>query len=379
MNSIDTLESFATRLRRHMSSSIEAAAFNDLALELFALQFEHNPAYRRFCRGRRVSPAGIPRWEQIPAIPARAFKEGELSCLPAEERSVVFFSSGTTEHLPSRHFHNHESLQIYETSLLRCFRVHLLQDASNNSALRALALTPTSAHAPHSSLVHMFETLQHHLGLARFSFTGTTTEDGVWELDRQETIELLQAAVLANEPVMLLGTAFSFVHLLDHMARRNLAMRLPAGSRVMETGGYKGRSRVLSKPELHSFIASRLGIELSHIVCEYGMSELSSQAYDRVSWSQNQPVRDALFGDAVGEETCRFRFPSWVRVQIVSPETGREVLEGQTGLIRVLDLANVYSVMAIQTEDLAVRRTDGFELIGRADLAEVRGCSLMSA
>jgi hypothetical protein len=378
MNSIGALESFAARLRRAMSGSIAALAFNDLALELFALQFEHNSLYRSFCQGRQLSPAGLRRWEQIPAIPTQAFKEWELSCLPAEERSVVFLSSGTTEHQPSRHFHSHRSLEIYEASLLGWFGVHLLPNDPKNFSLRALALTPSPAQAPHSSLVHMFETVQRRLGFAKFSFTGAKTEEGIWVIDCQAMIALLQEAVLAKEPVMLLGTAFSFVHLLDHMAQRNLALRLPAGSRVMETGGYKGRSRALSKPELHSFIASEFGIPRSCIVCEYGMSELSSQAYDRVCWSPSQPGRKPLFADVSHQEARCFRFPSWVRVQIVSPESGQPVTEAQTGLIRVFDLANVYSVMAVQTDDLAVRRGDGFELIGRAELAEARGCSLMA-
>jgi hypothetical protein len=131
----------------------------------------------------------------------------------------------------------------------------------------------------------------------------------------------------------------------------------------METGGYKGRSRELPKSELHAMMREWLGVTEGQILCEYGMSELSSQAYD----------------GAVGEASRGvFYFPPWARAQIVSPETGREVSEGETGLVRIFDLANVYSVMAIQTEDLGVRRGDGFELLGRAAMAEARGCSLAS-
>ena len=144
--------------------------------------------------------------------------------------------------------------------------------------------------------------------------------------------------------------------------------RLPAGSRVMETGGYKGRSRAIPKTELHSLITKRFGVSAAQIVCEYGMSELSSQAYDA-------EVRDEK-GEARGSERI-FRLPLWARFQVVSPETGKEVAEGATGLLRIFDLANVYSVLAIQTEDLAVRRGDGFELLGRAERSEPRGCSLM--
>jgi hypothetical protein len=137
----------------------------------------------------------------------------------------------------------------------------------------------------------------------------------------------------------------------------------------METGGYKGRSRTLPKAGLHELIRTWLGVPSSHIVCEYGMSELSSQAYD------SEPQSAAC---GIRKEQRVFRFPPWARVQIISPETGREVCDGVTGLLRVFDLANVYSVLAVQTEDLAVRQGDGFELIGRAQSAEPRGCSLMT-
>jgi hypothetical protein len=136
----------------------------------------------------------------------------------------------------------------------------------------------------------------------------------------------------------------------------------------METGGYKNRSRVLPKAELHALITEWLGVPRKNIICEYGMSELSSQAYDSAA-SVETGKPDIL---------RYFQFPPWARVQIISPETGREVADGETGLIRIFDLANVFSVAAIQTEDLAVRHGDGFDLIGRAQLAEPRGCSLMN-
>ena len=173
----------------------------------------------------------------------------------------------------------------------------------------------------------------------------------------------------------MLGTAFSFVHLLDHLAKQDLRFELPPGSCALETGGYKGRSRSMPKAALHSLIAERFGVPRGQTVCEYGMSELSSQAYD----AQLAPSLLAHRAPHFTLDASRsFHFPPWARVQIVSPETGREVGEGETGLIRVVDLANVYSVMAIQTEDLGVRRGEGFALAGRAVLAEPRGCSLMA-
>ncbi len=136
----------------------------------------------------------------------------------------------------------------------------------------------------------------------------------------------------------------------------------------METGGYKNRSRSMPKTELHSLITKFLGVPAENIICEYGMSELSSQAYDSIQSSKFK----------VQNSERQFHFPPWARVQIISPETGREVADGETGLIRIFDLANMFSVAAIQTEDLGIRRGDGFELIGRAQLAKPRGCSLMT-
>src|SRR5437870_1007108 len=115
-------EEFTERLRDFIGScGTEGGAagqrvFDRLALELFALQFEHNPVYRKFCEARRAFPQAIEHWSQIPAVPTTAFKELDLSCLPVQERTFAFYSSGTTEQQPSRHFHNAESLAVYEAS-----------------------------------------------------------------------------------------------------------------------------------------------------------------------------------------------------------------------------------------------------------------------
>ncbi len=202
----------------------------------------------------------------------------------------------------------------------------------------------------------MFETVRQRLGAPESAFAGQMAGDGTWLLD----FDALAAPERAENSTLILGTAFSFVHLLDFLMEKNRRLQLPPGSRVMETGGYKNRSRTLPKSELHSLIREFLGVPSENIICEYGMSELSSQAYD-------------------SQGPGRFHFPPWARMQIVSPETGREVANGEAGLIRIFDLANVFSVAAIQTEDLAVRQGGGFALLGRAPLAESRGCSLMAA
>jgi hypothetical protein len=418
------LSNFAARLRELISnrqSAIGNSQFSELALELFALQFKHNSAYRKICEARKLTPQSVGHWTQIPAVPTAAFKELELTSLAPDERAAVFHSSGTTEQKPSRHFHCAESLVVYETSLWTWFEQNVLWSADGSSAgvgVQALAcasaadklklelqrgravpiplfLTPPPASVPHSSLVHMFETVQAKLGGARTvavcqdpasrsSFFGKLDSDGAWTLDFGAVMNALSPIrqTPSARPLLLLGTAFSFVHLLDYLVERDLRVELPAGSRVMETGGYKNRSRSMPKAELHALITDRLGVPRENILCEYGMSELSSQAYATGAPASSRRVPANVANELAGRMPAlqdNFHFPPWARAQIISPETGREVAEGEPGIIRILDLVNVFSVAAIQTEDLGIRRGDGFELIGRAQLAEPRGCSLMTA
>lgn len=362
------LSQFAARLRGLIAlpdsgynGQPSSERFDSLALELFALQYEHNSAYRKICDSRRMTPKVVEHWTQIPFVPTAAFKELELSSIPPHERIAVFHSSGTTEQKPSQHFHSAESLSLYEASLWQWFGVHF------RGGNQFVFLAPKPGTAPRSSLVHMFETIQTR-SEAGGEFYGDITGDGAWTIDFEAVVRVFNSPCSSGKPLTILGTAFSFVHLLDYLAENNLRFTLPPGSRIMETGGYKNRSRIMPKTELHALISQHLGVPRQQIICEYGMSELSSQAYDSEFHSPSSILHPRTF-----------HFPPWARAQIISPETSQEVPDGKPGLIRIFDLANVFSVAAVQTEDLGICFGEHFELIGRAQLAEPRGCSLMSA
>jgi hypothetical protein len=345
----NTFLEFTTRLREMIARkplSLHPNEFNDLALALFRLQFVQNLPYQRYCKSQAITPDNITTWTQIPAIPIHAFKEFDLTCLPPDSRTTVFHSSGTTAQNPSRHFHSRESLSLYEASLLAWFA-----SSVQAAPTRMFFLTPPPEQAPHSSLIHMFGALKKACSVTDSNFLGHMDPNETWKIDFHKLSSMQQS----DTPVILFGTAFNFIHLLDFLGQNRSP--LPPGSMIFETGGYKGRSREIPKSELHAQLKTRFGI--NKIISEYGMCELSSQAYETGSGL--------------------FQFPPWAHAQIVSPETGREASDGETGLLRLYDLANVYSVMAIQTEDMAVRRGEGFELLGRAAQAEARGCSLMSA
>src|SRR5277367_3588177 len=147
------LSNFAARLRESIWFNFQGEDFEALALELFGLQFKHNSAYRKICEARGLTPKVVGHWTQIPFVPTAAFKELELTSLAPDERTAVFYSSGTTERKPSRHFHNAESLAVYEASLWKWFQFHF------GRAGELVFLTPNPGAAPCSSLVHMFETI----------------------------------------------------------------------------------------------------------------------------------------------------------------------------------------------------------------------------
>jgi hypothetical protein len=350
------------------SLSSEPAAgserFEALAARCFGFQYATVAPYRAYCDALERTPRNVTRWQDIPVVSTRAFKEWEFTSLPVGQRRWVFHSSGTTGEARSRHYHDEHSLALYEASLLKWFAMHFRAEASAGASPAFICLVPRADTVPHSSLAHMFAAVAKAYGCGEPAWCAAVEADGSWALLTETAMEGLARAQATGRPTVVLGTAFSFVHLLDGLAAHRARFVLPPSSAILETGGYKGRSRELPKVQLHEGIAAALGLPAGVIVCEYGMSELSSQAYDRVA------------GPAAGAARC-FRFPPWARPLVVNPETGQEVPDGAVGVLRVFDLANLRSVLAVETEDLARRCGRGFELLGRTAMAERRGCSLM--
>lgn len=349
---------------RGVEGDLAPGEFERLALRVFRWQYEANPVYRRFAAGRDRTLETVRSWTDVPAVPATAFKHLPLLSAPDGRVQRLFRTSGTSGASSGRGVHRVPEMELYRASALPNMKAHLL--AGLEPPVSVLALLPSPEEVPDSSLSAM----------AAFATEAWGDEGSGWFVDPEEGVreqalwEALASAEERGRPVLLLGTAFSFVHALDAAAAEGRRYVLPAGTRVMETGGFKGRSRSVPRAELYAGIERRFGVSSPFVVNEYGMTELLSQFYEPV-------LRPECAGHRpTGLEDRWHVGPPWVRTRVLDPATLDPVPEGETGLLCHFDLANAGSVACVLTEDLGTRVEGGFRLRGRAEGAELRGCSL---
>lgn len=330
----------------------ESDSFEALALAAFAWQFERIEPYRRLCERRGVTPETVADWRQVPPVPAAAFKTLTLAAEPAVE---VFRSSGTTAGEEQRSVHHQPFPDLYRQVIDASFPRFCLP---YGEPLPILSLIPTREQIPDSSLSFMADHI-----LARYGSPESLAAFGTRGVEAAKARSWAGARQREGRPVLVLATAFALAQWLDALADRlGLKFRLPAGSAIFETGGFKGRTTEMNRGELLARVQEWLGVPPDFVVREYGMTELTSQCYTRV----------LLDGDP-----DLFVAPHWMRVRLLDPETLEEVPAGTPGLIAVFDLANLGSAVHLLTEDLGVAEGDGFRLLGRAAGAELRGCSLV--
>ncbi len=294
-------------------------------------------------------------------MPAAAFRSLTLAAAPAVE---VFRSSGTSslgsgsrEDIGSqagRSVHHQPYPDLYRQAIDASFPQFCLASSSGDP-LPILSLVPGRELVPDSSLSFMAEHVLARWGgpesVTAFSRGVEVAKARSWAAARQRE----------RRPGLVFTTALALAQWLDFLDRQDLRFRLPAGTVVFETGGFKGRTGEISRQALLDRLAARLAVPAAAVVREYGMTELSSQCYTRT---------------LAGGDPDLFVAPHWVRVRVLDPETLAEAPAGTPGLLAVFDLANVGSAVHLLTEDLGVAEGEGFRLLGRAAGAELRGCSL---
>ena len=305
-------------------------------------------AFRR--RRRRA------RGTTIPPVPAAAFKDAALATFDPATAALVFETSGTTSGRPGRHYL--ETRDLYDAALLAAFDRFMLPDGAR---LRYLNLVPNPAERPQSSLGYMMARVSEARGDAR---TGWYVRDDA--LAFEQFLGDLRSAVAESAPVCIAATAFALSHALDAFEQRAISLALPAGSRIMETGGFKGRARIVERDELYARAAARVrpAVERHRRGIRHDGTDVAV-------------LRRRLDARRGRDDGARRKYsPPWLRPRIVGPD-GATLPDGTVGALVHVDLANRASCVAVVTEDLGVRFDDeSVVLIGRESGAALRGCSL---
>lgn len=326
--------------------NVSDSTFEKLALELFRFQYDNNIVYRQYTDALAVDPTSVQALGQIPFLPIRLFKSHKI--LTTEfVPSVVFESSGTTGSINSRHFV--KGAQLYRETFTKGFKRFYgpVEDWC------VLGLLPSYLERNNSSLVFMTDELIRLSG----------HRDSGFYLDDYEKLSLLiNELEEQGQKTLLLGVTFALLDFATVYSARQHGKSLKQ-TIVMETGGMKGRRKEMVRQEVHTILKEAFGVPVIH--SEYGMTELLSQAYS--------------YGDGV------FKCPPWMRVLIREEDDPLKIklprfqtAPSQTGVINIIDLANIYSCSFIATDDAGKLFPDGsFEVLGRIDNSDVRGCSLM--
>ncbi len=327
--------------------ALSDAAFDDLALRIFSHQLQYNAPYARYAAALGVTQEAPPgSWQAIPPVPAAAYKEAALATFDQSCAALVFETSGTTRGSGGRHYM--ENAALYDAALLAGFDRFVL--GASKQRLRYVNLVPNPRERPHSSLGYMMARVAYERGDGR---TGWYLRGDALLAD--EFFTDLREAIEERQPACIATTAFALVAAIDAAQERGLRFTLPHGSRIMETGGFKGRTRVVARDELYAKARACFGIDDAHIVAEYGMTELTSQWYDT---------------------SARLKAaPWWLRARAVGPD-GATLPDGVVGALAHVDLANRSSCVAVQTEDLGACFGREIVLLGREFGAQLRGCSL---
>ena len=309
--------------------------FEKIALKVFRFQYHNNLVYRQFCQLVNQNKETVKSLKQIPFLPIQFFKSHEVVS-NTDEAQTIFTSSGTTGSITSRHIITDVSL--YEQSYRQAFS----QFYGNIEDYTVLALLPSYLERQGSSLIHMVEDLIQ---------LSNNQNSGFYLNNYDALVEKLLEQENESKNVLLIGVTFA---LLDLVERQNFKLE---NTIIMETGGMKGRRKEMIREELHEILTKGFGVTAIH--SEYGMTELLSQAYS--------------LGEGI------FECPAWMQIQIRDTEDPLTYIpNGKTGGINVIDLANINSCSFIATQDLGKKYDNGsFEVLGRFDNSDIRGCNLM--
>jgi hypothetical protein len=351
------------------------AVLSGYARRAFALQYEGVRPYRLYCQRLGVSPAAVSEWRDVPPVPTAAFREVDLAVetnrsAPSAGDPLVFRTSGTTGGPAHRGSHRIIDPSLYHASMTSAFLRHFL---AGPARIPVCSLVPRFADSDGSSLSWMCDAV-----IAEFG-----SEDSVWaaesdNIDWGRADAFAESASSASSPVCVLATTLALDAWLRRLETRGERLKLPDGSRVMDTGGIKAKSG-LDRSESVRRAAEWLGIPEDRVINEFGMTELLSQRYSRPVPSLPEAGGEPAAAGASDSAALLLYAPPWLRTRALDPVSLVEVPDGEPGVLCHLDLANVGSVCAVLTEDMGKVTDNVVEWIGRSPGAMPRGCSLATA
>jgi hypothetical protein len=344
--------------------SPQSELFDSLAIDVFHQQFVTLPAYRKYCEEFGVRGEAISSVDQIPMVSTIAFKHADLYPPGAgkSSKALTFLTSGTTVGRDRRGRHVVAEPGVYRASAIAHLRSMMFPDRAR---MRMLAIHPTADRMPESSLSTMISWC-----IEEFGDGASLCAAGRARLDVDAAIDFLAGAEHDGAPVCVLGTTAASSALFSALRSKAGMLRLPHGSRMMDTGGAKGQVVPLSASEVVDLAAACLGMEPACVINEYGMTELCSQLYDatQLNGGDERPARE------------RVKIaPPWMKPAAIDPVTLRRLPDGATGMLGFIDLANVNSVSAVLTEDFGVVDGNRVRILGRAIAGGPRGCALSIA
>jgi len=351
----DPARRLAGRIQAMIDAGVDAPgeAFDALANDLFAYQYQHNAPYREFCTAKGVAPDTLRHWSDIPAFPTEAFKTDIITSFPAEGAVMAQLTSGTTANQRGMIFRDEIGRDLVFAANRVMTGAWLFPDFAAGQRCRILILAPSPEMAPSMGMAIGMEQTRRHFGTPDSRFL--LTHSG---LDIKALVRALEDAEASGVPVAMIGSTSAFVFFFNACRAKNMCFRLPAGSRIGDGGGYRGRFGELSQDDYFRLAGEILGIPESHCVNVLGMAETATNYFDN-------SLRAAVLGQGGGE---RLRLPPpWARVQAVDRTTLQPLPPGQVGLLRHFDVANLPTVIAVQTDNLGYTdASGGFQIVGRA-------------
>lgn len=366
-NSVN-ISSLTEKIKKFISEGDKLAGherekdFNNLCVESFRLQAKNIPGYARLCAQKKIDIDAVDDFLKIPPVPVQAFKASDIFIYPKEKIYKTFKTSGTSKSTQGSAYFSESGAELTSLAIIANARKYLFPD---NFDTKFFLIAPSPEAAPNLTMAFGITEVMKNIGTH-----GGRHYIGPEGIEWCGLFSGLRECVEKNIAATIIAPSFAVVFMLDKMKLENIRIKLPKGSRILDAGGFKGRSREISRAEMISAASEFLGVDPVYCVNALGMSELGTQYYDN-------NLKNFISGI---EAPVAKENPHWAKTFVVDIESGFKILApktyGKTGALLHFDLTNIDRAIAILTDDAGRYAGSGFEICGRLSADDIKGCSL---